>query len=330
MEALFDLDVLWSHCLRLIEWETAMASDGIKYYEDYILRKEGRSKWIQYWVVIRGVWMLFYQDEATHNRDNFKGSIELSSGTKCNIAKRSSYSFPFYLSTARGTHLFKCETNLKRHQWMFLIELAAKGSPPVPAPHALPKSPQQNSGSETRSDNSDSETPDSEPDEDNLSTPAGVILVTAAVENLSHNDQTPCTNCASSVDRSLINRAVLSTGIGGATVMQDSRSSPAKPKCDAETPTTKPGLSSHSRRADLTPHWTSSNGLSPHSALEWNRGCPERPSSSPSLTQRRFFDSRLLTHKMTPVTSSQEKVRFSRHMTKSAPDIQILSLEDNP
>ena len=76
-----------------------------------------------------------------------------------------------------------------------------KGSPPVPAPHALPKSPQLNSGSETRSDNSDSETPDSEPDEDNLSTPAGVILVTAAVENLSHNDQTPCTNCASSVGK---------------------------------------------------------------------------------------------------------------------------------
>jgi len=275
-----------------------MASDDIKYYEDYILRKEGRSKWIQYWVVIRGVWMLFYQDEATHNRDNFKGSIELSSGTKCNIAKRGSYSFPFYLSTARGTHLFKCETNLKRHQWMFLIELAAKGSPPVPAPHALPKFPQQNSGSETRSDNSDSETPDSEPDEDNLSTPAGVILVTAAVDNLSHNEQTLCANGASSVDRSLINRAVLSTGIGGVT-------------------------------ADLTPHRTSSNGLSPHSALAWNRGCPERPSSSSSLTQRRFFDSRLLTHKMTPVTSSQEKVRFSRHMTKSAPDIQILSLEDN-
>ncbi|KAK2557683.1 hypothetical protein P5673_020044 [Acropora cervicornis] len=252
---------------ELIEWETAMASDDIKYYEDYILRKEGRSK--------------------------FKGSIKLSSGTKCNIAKRGSYSFPFYLSTARGTHLFKCETNLKRHQWMFLIELAAKGSPPVPAPHALPKFPQQNSGSETRSDNSDSETPDSEPDEDNLSTPAGVILVTAAVDNLSHNEQTPCAN-----DRSLINRAVLSTGIGGAT-------------------------------ADLTPHRTSSNGLSPHSALAWNRGCPERPSSSSSLTQRRFFDSRLLTHKMTPVTSSQEKVRFSRHMTKSAPDIQILSLEDN-
>lgn len=76
-----------------------------------------------------------------------------------------------------------------------------KGAPPVPAPHALPKSPQQNSGSETRSDNSDSETPDSEPDEDNLSTPAGVTLVTAAIDNLSHNQQTPCANIASGVGK---------------------------------------------------------------------------------------------------------------------------------
>ena len=37
----------------------------------------------------------------------FKGSIELTPNTKCNIAKRRTYSFPFYVTTARGTHLFK-------------------------------------------------------------------------------------------------------------------------------------------------------------------------------------------------------------------------------
>ena len=29
-------------------------------------------QWIQYWVVIRGVWMLFYSERATTNRDNVR------------------------------------------------------------------------------------------------------------------------------------------------------------------------------------------------------------------------------------------------------------------
>lgn len=29
-------------------------------------------QWMQYWVVIRGVWMLFYRDRATTNRDNVR------------------------------------------------------------------------------------------------------------------------------------------------------------------------------------------------------------------------------------------------------------------
>lgn len=37
----------------------------------------------------------------------FKGSVELTSCTKCNTARRGNYSFPFFVVTARGTHLFK-------------------------------------------------------------------------------------------------------------------------------------------------------------------------------------------------------------------------------
>lgn len=79
-----------------------------------------------------------------------------------------------------------------------------QGAPPIPAPYALPKSFQQNSGNETRSDNSDSETPDSEPDEDNLSTLAGVTLVTAAINDLSFNEQTPRANNASSIGKRIV------------------------------------------------------------------------------------------------------------------------------
>ena len=44
----------------------------------------------------------------------FRGSIELSSSTKCNIARRGTYSFPFYLNTERGTHLFKVKKKKRK------------------------------------------------------------------------------------------------------------------------------------------------------------------------------------------------------------------------
>lgn len=311
-----------------------MANDGTKYFEDYILRKEGRSKWIQYWVVIRGVWMLFYTDKATNIRDNFRGSIELSAGTKCNIAKRGNYNFPFYVNTARGTHLFKCETNLKRHQWMVLIELASKGAPPIPAPSTMPSSIRQQNTQirlETSSDRSELETPDSETDEDDPSLPPGVTLVTKVMDDLSRNEDTlPVNNVSgSTIDRSVINRAVLSTGIGGATVLQNSRLSSALPKSNAKTFSPKPSHKLQPVRGELAPRLTSSlmNGLSPLPAQAWGRCNLERPISSPSPSPT--FNSKFLAHKRTPATSSQDKIRFSRHMTKSAPDIQILSLEEN-
>lgn len=311
-----------------------MATDSEKYYEDFILRKEGRNKWIQYWVVIRGVWMLFYGDKATNSRDNFRGSIELSSRTKCNIARRGNYSFPFYLNTDRGTHLFKCDTNLKRHQWMYLIELASKGAPPIPAPQALPFSTavviteEHLISHDTQQSHTETKTPDSEPEEDDFSIPPGVILVTTPIYDLSHNEETANdVNTGSQLDPSAINRAVLATSIGGETiVVQEPSVSKTAPEHGTKRSARKQNFLFQRTGAELSNNRKSSfsapfpGGLSPHSAHSSNRGNPDRPSTSPSSTLNRKM--------LTPASASRDNIRFSRHMTRSSPDIQFLSLED--
>jgi len=318
------------------EGEDRMANDDVKYYEDYILRKEG-GKWIQYWVVIRGVWMLFYRDKATTNRDNFKGSIELKSSTKCNIARRGNYSFPFYLNTERGTHLFKCETNLKRHQWMYLIELASKGAPPIPSPLAIPSSTsvliiEDLNSSETQPDHTDK--PDSETDENDLSIPPGVILVTTPIDDLSHNEGVVHNHNNvmgdSTIDSSFLSRAVLSTGITGTTTVVQKPSSPA-PKDAVKTSAPKLSRSFQHARGEMSSNRKSSNpgsflsSLSPHSAHSWGRGSPDRPSTSPSSPS---YGRKHSEQQLKPAESSRDNVRFSRHMVRSAPDIKTLSLED--
>lgn len=319
-----------------------MANDGgEKYYEDYILRKEGRSKWIQYWVVIRGVWMLFYSERATTNRDNFRGSIELSSNTKCNIARRGTYSFPFYLSTERGTHLFKCETNLKRHQWMYLIELASKGSPPVPAPLAVPHQPSQHITKDSipsdglQGDNTETDKVDLEQDEDDISIPPGVILVTTPIDDLSQIEELSNNHMYSNTTAEragpvppLLGRAVLSTGITGTTMVVQK---PSSLSSSTKSPSPKVSGSFQLTRSELSMNRKSSHPasfsgeLSSQSSNFGGRSNSERPCSSPSPTQ---LERKHAGRKLTPTTASRGNVRFSRHMAMSAPDIQILTVED--
>ena len=66
-----------------------------------------------------------------------------------------------------------------------------------------------------------------------------------------------------------------------------------------------------------------SGGLSPQSSNFSGRGSPERPSSSPTQLERKHAG-----RKVTLTTASRGNVRFSRHMAMSAPDIQILTVED--
>lgn len=301
-----------------------MANESSKYCEDYLLRKEGRNKWIQYWVVIRGVWMLFYRDQATTNRDNFKGSVELTSCTKCNTARRGNYSFPFFVVTARGTHLFKCDTNLKRHQWMYLIGLAAKGDTPAPPPLAVP-SPLSSS---TALNSHDAEVnhaeicrQNSESDEDDFSIPPGVILVTTPIEELSHDEKTSNGHTSAiqgQVQHDNLSKAVLTTGITGATrVVRE----PSSTKASAPQPVTRPFQSTTGVSPCQLKYFPI--GLSPPSAISWGRSSPDRPSSSPSLNHtRRHLGTKQLAR--SPLTNN----RFSRYMAKSVPDMKILSLED--
>ncbi|KAJ7378489.1 hypothetical protein OS493_023024 [Desmophyllum pertusum] len=303
-----------------------MANDGSKYCEDYLLRKEGRSKWIQYWVVIRGVWMLFYRDRATSNRDNFRGSIELTSNTKCSIARRGNYNFPFYVSTDRGTHLFKCETNLKRHQWMYLIDLAMKGDAPARAPLAVPSScaltTEDLKPRDTQTNHRmEKDQLDSDSDEDDTSLPPGVILVTTPIEDLSRNE-----NASDPTQYNALSRAVLTTGITGTTsVVRGPCPSQSPPKFSVKT--SAPSLTSPSRStkgALPSQRKSSPVGLNPHSAFSCGRSSPDRPSSSPSPNQSRKHSAQ----KWAPSSSSPNNTRFSRHMARSAPDIQMLPLDD--
>ena len=73
-----------------------------------------------------------------------------------------------------------------------------------------------------------------------------------------------------------------------------------------------------------SPQKLSRSGLSSQSTFTWDRGSPDRPSSSPSPTDTRKFSAQ----QVAPRSFSRSNTRFSRHMARSAPDIQILSLDD--
>jgi len=110
-----------------------------KYMEQYLQKKEANGKWIEYWVICRGIYLLFYSHkcESTELRDSFRGSIELTPGSKCTISKRKKYSFPFFLSTSKARYYFKSPTLLLRHQWIHAINLSVLGALPESLPNSL-------------------------------------------------------------------------------------------------------------------------------------------------------------------------------------------------
>lgn len=139
-----------------------------KYIEQYLTKKEAKGKWIEYWVVCRGNFLLFYTHrcDPSELRESFRGSIELTFSSKCIIGKRKKYSFPFFLSTSKARYYFKCQTLLLRHQWIHAISLSASGSPPQAPPNTLPPP-------STSYDSSSSQS-----DDDTLSDDASKIAIT--------------------------------------------------------------------------------------------------------------------------------------------------------
>eukprot|EP00112_Aurelia_sp_Birch-Aquarium-sp1_P008103 Seg1889.5 transcript_id=Seg1889.5/GoldUCD/mRNA.D3Y31 product="hypothetical protein" protein_id=Seg1889.5/GoldUCD/D3Y31 len=121
--------------------EKMVTDEPKKYIEQFLQKKEANGKWIEYWVICRGNFLLFYSHrcETSELRDSFRGFIELTPGTRCLIGKRKKYSFPFFLATSKARYYFKSPTLLLRHQWIHAIDLALRGQNPESPSIILPK-----------------------------------------------------------------------------------------------------------------------------------------------------------------------------------------------
>eukprot|EP00794_Sanderia_malayensis_P015138 gene15138-16694_t len=114
--------------------------ENLKYMEGCLSKKETQGKWVEYWVICRGKYLLFYSHrcQTSELRDAFRGLIELTLGTRCLIGKRKKYNFPFYLVTQKSRYYFKTNTALSRHQWIHAIDLSVQGHLPESPPKFLP------------------------------------------------------------------------------------------------------------------------------------------------------------------------------------------------
>lgn len=114
--------------------------DNIVYYQDHLMKKEGLNNWVNYWVVIKGKWLLFYQPIEQESRPTkLVKTIELPNGSKCSMVPRSKRRFPFSLNNGYGSYYFKCETELQRYSWIVCALLSSTGQAPKPAPKCIPK-----------------------------------------------------------------------------------------------------------------------------------------------------------------------------------------------
>lgn len=116
------------------------AYDNIVYYQNHLMKKEGLNNWVNYWVVIKGKWLLFYQPVEHETRPTkLIKTIELPNGSKCSMVPRSKRRYPFSLSNGHGSYYFKCETELERYTWIVCTLLASTGQAPKPVPKTVPK-----------------------------------------------------------------------------------------------------------------------------------------------------------------------------------------------
>lgn len=114
-----------------------MEGEYVLYYEDYLKIREEKRCWKEYWVNLLDTALVFFEDKNCHT-DEFCKKIQLSSDSRCLLAKRRTYSFRFRLITSGGSFLLKCDSNLQRHRWIRMIQLAIKQKPPQPPPNFVP------------------------------------------------------------------------------------------------------------------------------------------------------------------------------------------------
>lgn len=114
--------------------------EKIVYYQGYLMKKEGLNTWVNYWTVIKGKWMLFYEcAEKDSKPTKLIKTVELPSGSKCSMVPRSKRRFPFSLNNGYGNYYLKCETELQRYTWIVSTLLAATGQAPKPVPKNVPR-----------------------------------------------------------------------------------------------------------------------------------------------------------------------------------------------
>lgn len=101
--------------------------------EGYLDFKES-SKWVTYWVVIRGSQLVFFANADTHITENAKGHIDLGPKSSFVDGKRKAKDkFEFEVKAERGKkYLFRTTSDLSRLQWVHTLHLASQGKPPPP------------------------------------------------------------------------------------------------------------------------------------------------------------------------------------------------------
>ncbi|KAL9987669.1 hypothetical protein ACROYT_G002014 [Oculina patagonica] len=105
---------------------------GAKYMEGYLEFKEA-SKWVNYWVVIRGPQLFFFKDSNTTVKENIQGHLDLGANSHFASGKNNKGKFEFEVKVDRGKkYLFRANSEADRLQWIYTLGLAAQGKLPPP------------------------------------------------------------------------------------------------------------------------------------------------------------------------------------------------------
>lgn len=99
------------------------------YHENWLIRKEGVKQWLEYWGVIRGKWLQFYERSDEYNRPELRKTLEITPNTKCSLVKRNKNRFPFSIDNGNGVYYMKVNTELERYHWIVSILCAALRKP---------------------------------------------------------------------------------------------------------------------------------------------------------------------------------------------------------
>lgn len=101
-----------------------------KYMEGYLELKEA-SKWVNYWVVIRGCQLFFYKNPDTHINENILFHLDIGANSNFVSGKSRQGKFEFEVKIERNKkYLLRANTEADRLQWVYTLGLAAQGKPP--------------------------------------------------------------------------------------------------------------------------------------------------------------------------------------------------------